>query len=434
MDASVSNIDVSLNAEAKNDAYSDLQVSTVQSESGEMKKNYKCLKCSFSSFYPGNLRVHMRRHTGEKPFRCEFCGRPFSDKSNLNSHKRRKHACQARLPSTAGIQRVPMRRMYSGRLHSGRVPRRSAQATNEANVFLKRNHWQELEQFNDQPSLDSLQQDKIASFQSSRDESASSVVIASSSDERKSSKNIIPLHNQFTLGSRTQKPRKLLPSPSIDLPTMVQPSLSRLSSFSDYRSEMSHSTKLSESSDQFLSANSASLSSPPSNTCVSEEAGEIAATSFVSLTPSNKISVSTARQYHVTKLSPQSLTSSPRRSFSSTGANSSGEPEEYNGPTIPLTSQLSSQVFDREALLADESSSDVQLPTCAYKPNQNSELHECKHCQIIFKDYVMFTVHMGCHGFDNPYRCNVCGTDCVDKLQFACHFARGQHQISVSKK
>jgi uncharacterized Zn-finger protein len=34
------------------------------------------------------LKIHVRTHTGQKPLRCRFCGRPFSDPSNLNKHVR----------------------------------------------------------------------------------------------------------------------------------------------------------------------------------------------------------------------------------------------------------------------------------------------------------------------------------------------------------
>ena len=54
--------------------------------------------------------------------------------------------------------------------------------------------------------------------------------------------------------------------------------------------------------------------------------------------------------------------------------------------------------------------------------------HVCKFCEIAFMDSIMFTIHMGYHGFQNPFKCNMCGEEMSDKVAFFLHIARKAHQ------
>lgn len=52
---------------------------------------YVCYNCDYHSYNSNNMRKHIRRHTGDKPYTCQFCHAQFAENVTLKKHISVKH-------------------------------------------------------------------------------------------------------------------------------------------------------------------------------------------------------------------------------------------------------------------------------------------------------------------------------------------------------
>ncbi|XP_010873654.1 telomere zinc finger-associated protein isoform X1 [Esox lucius] len=111
---------------------------TVNKENGEgapdgsKKGSVQCPTCNKTFLSKYYLKVHNRRHTGEKPFGCSKCGKRYYRKENLTDHQARNCNCGEKIKAVHTCLQCPMSfdRVVDLRLHTvshtGEMPNKCA--------------------------------------------------------------------------------------------------------------------------------------------------------------------------------------------------------------------------------------------------------------------------------------------------------------------
>uniref|UniRef100_UPI00398F662C telomere zinc finger-associated protein-like isoform X2 n=1 Tax=Pristiophorus japonicus TaxID=55135 RepID=UPI00398F662C len=87
------------------------------------ERPYICEFCDRGFTQKGNLNVHRRTHTGEKPFQCHLCGKTFRIQASLDKHNRthtgeRPFSCE--ICSQRFTERGPLHRHMASKHQEGR--------------------------------------------------------------------------------------------------------------------------------------------------------------------------------------------------------------------------------------------------------------------------------------------------------------------------
>ncbi|XP_008282864.1 DNA-binding protein Ikaros isoform X3 [Stegastes partitus] len=92
---------------------------------------------------------------------------------------------------------------------------------------------------------------------------------------------------------------------------------------------------------------------------------------------------------------------------------------------LPLVKEEQQRQYDAIRASMEIASEGFKVVTA---DGEQVRAYRCEHCRVLFLDHVMYTIHMGCHGFRDPFECNLCGHRSQDRYEFSSHITRGEHR------
>lgn len=85
------------------------------------EKPHKCQVCGKAFSQSSNLITHSRKHTGFKPFGCDICSKGFQRKVDLRRHHESQHGVKWLSRETIGITSVYTMKMEMAKVSSNQT-------------------------------------------------------------------------------------------------------------------------------------------------------------------------------------------------------------------------------------------------------------------------------------------------------------------------
>ncbi|XP_069544465.1 zinc finger protein Eos [Brachyistius frenatus] len=400
----------------------------IKLHSGE--KPFKCPICNYACRRRDALAGHLRTHavpspTVGKPFKCSYCSRSYKQQSTLEEHLERCHSYLKTLD------------------HQTAVNKQTAQGEESANM-------ERVTKPAIQPSTDKIHfVDRLAISITKRKRSTPQKFLG------EKHMHLDPPEAPYELSSSSEKEGDLMGSQSAGDPAGLAGSHLHCARG---KNESHVSPALSQLHPAFLSELRTVMGSINSNVTPqgprAHTGGGLAAISL-------SLAGREAGEGRDDQPSAHSHTTSPNGCPDSTDTESTAEEQStrataptstsnnhhlhYQTPALPRSHPTSSPSQAKD--LNPEWERACPVPPTIVKRRPGSPIcsrdtvqvldrdgrpvrsFHCRHCRILFLDHVMFTIHMGCHGFRQPFECNICGHSSQDRYEFSSHISRGEHQV-----
>ncbi|XP_058152615.1 DNA-binding protein Ikaros isoform X1 [Dasypus novemcinctus] len=356
----------------------------IKLHSGE--KPFKCHLCNYACRRRDALTGHLRTHSVGKPHKCGYCGRSYKQRSSLEEHKERCHNYLQSMGLPGTLYPVIKEETNHSEMAEDLCKmgsERSLVLDRLASNVAKRKSSMP-QKFVGEKCLSEMPYDGSASYEKENEMMQSHVM-----DQA--------INNAISyLGAESLRPLVQTPPGGAEVVPVISSMYQLHKPLGDGAPRPNHTAQDSAVENLLLLSKAKSVSSErdasPSNSC-----------------------------------------------HDSTDTESNTE--EQRGGLIYLTNHIAPHA--RNGLSIKEEQRAYEVLRAAAENSQDGfrvlspsgeqlKVYKCEHCRVLFLDHVMYTIHMGCHGFRDPFECNMCGFHSQDRYEFSSHITRGEHRFHMS--